>query len=190
MDNHGPNVIEHLDDTLGIQENQSIWSYKEKGFWILKYDNQPQKYSSSYITVGLGRHLLTQTSGKKIRQELMFTFWEEYAENKPEDKLASLSLDFLDRHIPIPNHQVIPWKGGVFEKFAFSAVYCTNARHMPENFELIEDEPNLIFAWLIPIYPEEQAFCMKYGWSNFENHINTQKPDFFSLTRERIKLII
>jgi hypothetical protein len=190
MNDIGPNVPEHLDKNLGIQDDQSIWSYKEMGFWILKYDDQPQKQACSYITAGLGRHLLEQESGQKIRQELLFTIWEEYTVNKPEDKLASLSLDFLDRHIPIPNHQVIPWEDGVFENYDFSAVYCTGARQMPEEFEMIEAEPNLIFVWLIPIYPTEQKFCKEYGWSKFEDLINEQQPDFFNLERDVIKLKI
>jgi len=190
MNNMGPNVPEHLDRILGIQEDQSIWSYEKKGFWIVKYDDQPQKQACSYITAGLGRHLLEQESGNKLRQELMFTFWEDFSEYKPEEKLASLSLDFLDRHIPIPNHQVIPWEGGVFENFDFSAVYCTGARQMPEEFEIIEDVINLIFIWLIPIYPEEQRFCNEYGWSKFEDLIYDQQPDFFNLERDEIDLKI
>ena len=84
MNELGPNVPEHLDNILGIQEDQSIWSYSENDFWVLKYDDQPQKHACSYITVGLGRHLLDQDSGTKIRQELMFTIWEEYTTHNPE----------------------------------------------------------------------------------------------------------
>ena len=55
MNNNGPDVPTHFDKTIGVQENQKIFSYKEKGFWILKFDNQPGSNLSSYITKAL-RH--------------------------------------------------------------------------------------------------------------------------------------
>lgn len=186
MTDIGPNVPKHLDRTIGVQEGQKIFSYKESGFWVLKYNNQPDRKACSYITAGIGRHILEQSSGSRIRQELMITVWEEFESLHPEHQLASLSLDLIDRHIPIPNNQVIPWSGGVFEGHNFSAVYCTSARHMPEEFEIIEDDPCLIFVWLIPIYPEEQAFINESGWSEFEKIIENEQPDFFNLKRPLI----
>lgn len=190
MNDLGPNVPEHLDSVLGIQENQQIWSFKESGFWILKYDNQPCDGACTYITVGLGRDLLEQDSGKKIRQELVLTVWGSFAGDSPEKRLASLALDFIERHIPIPNSQVIPWHGGIFEGRNFSALYCTSARHMPEKFEVIEGDPDLIFVWLIPIFPDEQRFCKEHGWKKFEDIIYEQQPDFFDLNRGQITLIL
>lgn len=184
----GPNVIEHYDGILGIQEDQKAWSFKEKGFWILKYENQPSKHASSYITVGLGRHLLAQESNKQIRQELIVTVWDEYAAYNPEVALTSLSFDYIERHIPIPNHQIIPWEGGVYDGLDFSAVYCIGARHMPEEFERIESDPELVFVWLVPIFSEEQAYCSERGWSDFEKLIEIQRPDFFDLKRSPLRL--
>ena len=184
----GPDVVKHLDQVLGIQEDQNAYSYKDEGFWVLEYKDKPSPNCISLVTIGLGRHLLKQESGGSIRQELIMTVWDEYSDFRPEEKVASLALDFLERHIPIPNHQVIPWEGGVFEGLEFSALYCTSARHMPEEFELIRGETDLIFVWLIPIYPEEQNYCINSGWSAFEELINDQQPDFFDLKRNKIKI--
>jgi len=190
MNNIGPNVPEHLDQTLGVQKDQNVFSYEEKDFWILEYSDQPDRGACSYITVGLGRHLLTQDSGSEIRQEFMITVWDDYINTHAENQLASLSLDLLDRHIPVPNNQVIPWQGAIFEKYEFSAMYCTSARHMTEEFEMIESEPNLVFVWLIPIYPEEQNYIQEVGWSKFENLVEIQQPDFFDLERPRVRVEI
>ena len=74
----------------------------------------------------------------------------------------------------------------MFGGLEFSAVYCTSARHMPETLEIIHGDPDLIYVWLIPIYPEEQRFCSEQGWEKFEELINSQQPDFFDLERPRI----
>lgn len=184
----GPNVVQHLDEILGVQEDQRIWSFKEDGFWVLEYTNTPTKHANTYLSTGLGRHVLGQNSGTPIRQELLMTVWEEYSSFDPAEKVASLSFDLLERHIPIPNHQVIPWHGGIFGGLKFSALYCTGARHMAEEMEVIEGDPNLVFVWLIPIYPSEQEFCKEMGWQAFEDKINKQQPDFFNLERPTVKL--
>ncbi|MCJ8311613.1 MAG: suppressor of fused domain protein [Saccharospirillaceae bacterium] len=190
MNNVGQNVPEHLDKVLGVQENQTTHSFEDNDFWILEYENTPFDKVKSYISVGLGRHLLKQPSGKNIRQELMFTILKKFEHVSIEKSLASLSLDFIDRHIPIPDNQVIPWQGGVFEDYEYSAVYCTSARHMPEEFEIINGNPLLVFVWLIPIFPEEREYIQIFGWESFEELIDEQQPNFFDLDRPRIDVKI
>jgi hypothetical protein len=182
------NLVEHLGRHFGDGDDQAqAWSFAESGYGIVTYPNQPFAGAITYLTTGLSRHILTQASGAQIAQELFISVRSEFAVCRPEVSLASLAEDFLERHTPIPNGQVIGWHKGVLEP-RFSAVFCTSARCFPETFEQIEGDPPTVFVWLIPITGVEATYCRTHGHQAFDDLLLAENPDLLDLDRPELPI--
>src|SRR6185369_4534715 len=183
-------LVEHLKRHLGEDDDKSApaLTFPDLGFGILTYLDQPVRGATTYLTVGLSRHVLSQASGKPISQELLMSVRTDTKNVRPEMSLASLAHDFLERHVPIPDGQVIGWHGGVFPDSRFTAIFCTSARYFPSEFERTDGDPPVVFVWLVPITQGEAMYCRTHGHSAFEELLLTQDPDLLDLERAELSL--
>ncbi|HVJ21030.1 MAG TPA: suppressor of fused domain protein [Polyangiaceae bacterium] len=182
-------LVDHLRIHFGEDGGDAAaWSFDDAGFGIVTYDDQPVRGAITYLTMGLSRHVLEQRSGKSICQELLMSVRADQKEISPERSLASLAHDFLERHSPIPDGQVIGWQGGVFPGSRFTAVFCTSARYFPESFAHVDCDPPIVFVWLIPITESEATYCRSHGASAFEDLLVAQDPDLLDLDRPELTI--
>ncbi len=182
-----PPLIEHIEHHLGDLEDSIVdsWGAGTKGskFQILELKDQPVPHAITYMTLGISDHLLEQETGP-IRQELIFSCWEDFAHLKPQTLVSAFGMEILDQQLAVHNHEVVGPGGPILGGLQVDSIYCISPRYFPEPFEVCEKlDPPVVFVWLVPLYQEEAQFVDSHGWEQFEQVLYEQDPDILDLER-------
>jgi hypothetical protein len=191
MDDSTPPLIRHIEKHLGVLDKNGnqrwVFGKGDSEFQIIKITDSPCEGANTYLTLGLSHHNFEQRSGNFLKQELMFSCWEDFESLKPELFVASVASMLLEKHFAIPNGQIIGPNGPILSNNLMESVFCVSPRYHPESLEVFDElEETLVFVWLIPIHNDEVQF--EKGCDKFEDVLDEKDPDFLDLERDSIEL--
>ncbi|MCL5802138.1 MAG: suppressor of fused domain protein [Gammaproteobacteria bacterium] len=199
-------ILEHLERYLGAYE-QSVdkyWSHlggraagvygeELKSYHVLGFKNQPIPGSHTYVTLGLGRHLLKQTAGigpnKDVRMELAMSAYDSVPAEAVVRVLSRFADDVLRLHEAPYDGEVIDWKTPLSENSEFRHLYCTHPFYFPEGLYLCtETDPKTVICMLFAVSAREASYAAVHGL-DFNRLIAEQMPDLLAFdSRNELKL--
>ncbi len=183
-------VIKHIEKYLGaITGGESISNEKDEKFLFAKFRNQPIENVTTYTSLGLSNHVVNIKDDKDIRMELIFSIYTEQESNLINDILFYIGNKILQNHKAPLRGQTIDIPKNILPDSSLTALYVSIPVFFEEDFAVIKGtDPDIIFAWLFPIFKEEKDFIIKHGWSKFEDILESAECDFWDLKREKIDL--
>lgn len=183
-------LIKHIEKYLGIITGGESVTIEEHGKVILlQFENQPFENVITHMTLGLSNHNLRLNDQKEVRMEVIISVCKEQNSPTLNDLLLYVSNKMLVNHKAILRGQVIHLPDNI-SLGSFSSLYVSNPVFFEDEFaSLNEIEPNVVFAWLFPIYKSEADFIHREGWNKFENFLQENEIDnFWNLNRDEFKL--
>lgn len=181
------NIIEHAEKFLGNISHGWKEKPSSEGLQVLLFENSPFEAVDTFMTAGLSHHELKISNQKMVRQELIFPV----SGTAPAETFVSLLLFIceliLRNHNAVLRGQVIRLPMEAAEKLGFDALYCSLPVFMDDEFAKFgESQPSTIIVWMMPIHKSEADYIDANGWSNFEDLLEKEDPDLFSLGRKAI----
>lgn len=183
-------LIKHIEKYLGnITGGESVIIEEYGKIILLQFENQPFEDVITHMTLGLSNHNLGINEQKEVRIELIISVYREQNNTTLDDLLLHISNKMLINHKAILRGQVIPIPGTI-SLGSFSSLYVSNPVFFEDEFaSLKEIEPNIVFAWLFPIYENEAEFIHREGWNRFEDFLQENEIDnFWDLNRDEFGL--
>ncbi|WP_211373205.1 suppressor of fused domain protein [Pseudoxanthomonas broegbernensis] len=181
------NIIGHAEKFLGnISQG---WKEKSSsdGLRVVCFRGAPLETVDTYMTVGLSRHELRISDEKKIRQELVCPVSGAGLSERIISLLLFISEYILVGHNAVLRGHVIRLPEDAVNKLGFDAVYCAIPVFMDDDFATIGgSQPLTVIVWAVPIYASEADYVDANGWGKFEELLEEESPDLFSLRREPI----
>jgi hypothetical protein len=177
---------EHIERYLGTIEYG--WSLKDEAcdLQVIKVSNQPVPGVIAYSTLGMSRTQLPMRGQRMVRQELLFAAYERYSPPKVASFLLTFCKHALSEGRALLRGDVVGPHKPLIPGVTADSVYCT----LPVAFDprlatFSGSEPPTVFVWLLPITNAESRFVRLNGWNNFENILDRESPDLWSLELRR-----
>jgi hypothetical protein len=125
--------------------------------------------------------------GREVRQELVFTAYENF----PAEEIASFMLSFCDyiltRNQALLRGNVVGPSAPLIPNVAVNSVYASIPVIFDESFSTYRtSSPHTVMVWLIPLLKEEAVFVKANGWNRFEEVLEHENPDLMELNRVSI----
>jgi Suppressor of fused protein (SUFU) len=188
-------LISHIERYLGAIQGGWKDNSSEHGISIASFKNTPCETVNTFLTLGLSKHVLALTDSKQVRHELVFSADETVPGTLVGSLLLSISEFLLVNHTSVHRGQVIRLPVnfvkniGFDSNFEFDAIYCSNPVYFDDRFACYtESDPPTVMVLLIPIYNIEADFIDNNGWGLFEDILEKDDPDLFSLDRKPVTL--
>ncbi|MFF1820714.1 suppressor of fused domain protein [Kribbella sp. NPDC058245] len=159
-------------------------------FQIVRFSGGSDADSVGYATLGLSRHpLLSSTSGRTIRQELLMLAAESVAPDQVASLLLQVGSMALAGHRPLLRGDVIGPADSIVPTSHLTALYVTMPVYFPDEFATFAGtDGDVVVAWLVPITTGEADFIASRGWDVFEDRLAEQDPHLVDLHRSGMKL--
>lgn len=183
-------LIEHIEKYLGtITGGESVIIEEYGKIILLQFENQPFEDIITHMTLGFSNHNLHINEQKEVRMEVIISVCKEQNNITLDDLLIHISNKMLINHKAILRGQVIPIPSTI-SLGSFSSLYVSIPVFHDDDFASLKDvEPNIVFAWLFPIYENEAEFIQREGWNRFEDFLQENDIDnFWDLTRNEFRL--
>lgn len=180
------NVADYLEEHLG-RIQQGYRSAELPALQVVRFADVPGPGLVTLATLGLSDHVLSQASGRAVRQEFLFvTHHEQFT-----DRLALMLLHVGDvvhgTHRALARGEVFDVGGRVDPSGVATAVYASVPVVFGDEFgECDATDPPTVMVWLFPVLPEEVEMIRTAGWSAFEDALEAGDPDLFDLMRKAI----
>ncbi|GHA22252.1 hypothetical protein GCM10008090_35080 [Arenicella chitinivorans] len=177
--------LRHHIDTFCGEEPDSLYKESSLKVSVARFDNVPDDGLTTFISIGLSGHLLQQRSGKSIRQEILLTVDNAYADFGIEKVIFSVAKIMLGQHKAVSRGQVLGPKGALFpeEGTNLTSLLCSYPAFFPEEFSFFENDETTVFVELIPTLSSEAEFIQKEGWSKFFEMIDKGRIDILNYNR-------
>ncbi len=184
METRATGFIKHLETTL----SEITQGWKADQINVASFSKQPFEQAVTYVTLGLSHHILALPHQRIVRLELIFTAYENYADNYIVSFLEDVSNLILSEHQAILRGEFIKLANPIIPLSPLNYVYVTIPSSIfDETLDIYKDsEPATILALLIPIREAEAQFIQKYGWNKFEDIMEVADWDMFDLDRKII----
>lgn len=183
-------IIKHIEKYLGnITGGESVTIEEYGKIILIQFENQPFAEIITHMTLGLSNHNLRLNDPKEVRIELMISICKEQNSPTLNDLLIYVSNKMLGNHKAILRGQVIHLPDNV-SLGDFSSLYVSTPVFFEDDFASLKDvEPNIVFAWLFPIYENEADFINREGWNKFEDFLQENEIDnFWDLNRNKFMI--
>jgi len=183
-----PHLIDFLEQQLGTMAGGQIFeSEPELRVQVARFENQPVPDATTYVTTGISKHLLHQTSGPEIKLELLACAWSRFRHARIDSLLFAISQEILSSHHAPAHGDVIGPRGPIAEGSKLEAFYFMPPLYHTETMEALDsDGAQILFVWALPISAAEAAFIRREGWEAFEERIHLLDPDLMDLERASI----
>ena len=158
-------------------------------FQIVKYKSGPFHGTVTYSTLGLSKQkLVSPTTKKEIRQELIFVSYSSFGDNNIPGILQQVGIQAMKNKVAYLRGDVIGPYGKMFENSCLEALYSSIPVYFPETFQTFKVDGDLpiIQTWLFPITFDEAKFIKENGWDEFENRLVEIDPDLVDFKRQSI----
>lgn len=180
-------LLDHIENHIGIIDEGWKLQPSLSGIRVVSISGKPSNKVVTFITLGLSEHILPMPDGREVREELIFSSYED----SPKEMIVSFLLTFsnfiVTKHQALLRGDVVGPSDSIIPGISLCAVYSSIPVIYDDTFATFtETVPPTIFVWLIPIYKEEAEFIGINGWSQFEDILEAKDPDLFDLKRERI----
>lgn len=154
---------------------------------VICFEDAPEVGVSTFVTLGLSKHVLQLRSDKTVRHELVMPVAHGVSSALPVQLLLSLAEFVLESHVALLRGQVVPLPNAAQRELGFIAVYCASPSFVADAFATCrESNPATVVVWTIPIYYSEVAFIREIGWSAFEDILEQTNEDLFAWDRSSV----
>lgn len=179
-------LVAHLESTLGRIE--CGWTRAEPGLHlpvrVARFSDIPVTGLTTFATLGLSNHELTQSSGRPIRAELVLSCWNRYRDIEVPAILDLVAEDLTDSGTLPSRGSIVGPAGPLFNGFSLTALYCSTPFLFPDDFATwTGSSPPTVMMQLIPVTDDESSLVRTKGWDSFEDHLEKHDPDLFDLRR-------
>ena len=184
-ESQGVALKSHIDKFCG-EKPDAIFHEELTGITVARFNNIPDDGLTTYISIGLSGHILSQQSGQKIRQELLVTVDNEFSELPIEDVIFVVAKSTIEKHFALMRGEVIDSGGLLFPEISgvrLTSILCSYPAFFSDDFSFFENEETTVFVELIPITTDEAEFVHKEGWSKLFDNIDEGVIDILNLRR-------
>lgn len=181
------NIIEHAERFLG--KFTCGWGDRdvENGINIITFSKRPTPNLKVFMSVGLSKHILTVTKQKTVRLELLFVTCVDANSAIVSSLMLSLCESILESHQAVLRGNVITLDKEFFKKTDIYGIYYTVPCIFDERFcTLHETTPPTVIAWAIPLQKKDVDFIEEYGWKPFEDLLEKDSFDLYSLKNKKL----
>jgi len=162
---------------------------EETSAWVCQFPGQPGSGAVTYLTLGLSETRLHQSSGRPIRQELLFSCYQGAPEQEIVALLEAVAGSILADGHALERGSVLDTEGPLVEGASVESLYCTAPAYFPESLHVFRGvTPPVFFIWLVPLTQGEARCAAEKGWEPFEDLLQATDPDLLDLCREGIEL--
>ncbi|RDH42207.1 suppressor of fused domain protein [Zooshikella ganghwensis] len=181
---HSEALRDHI-DRFCRDEPDNLFKEDLTKISVAKFDNIPDSGLTTFISIGLSGHLLKQDSGRSIRQELLLTVDNLYADFAIEEVIFSVAKLILKDHKAVSRGQVIGPKGLLFpeEDSNLTCLLCSYPAFFPDDFSFFENSETTVFVELIPMLTREAELSNQIGWEKFFGLIDDGEVDILNYHR-------
>ena len=174
--------IDHIESHLGpIQDGARL----RPGVQGVRFLDRPDRGATTFMTLGLSSHVLTQRSGVGVRIEFVIACRDAFVQPfNPLSVLADVCSQVLPGHSAPARGTVYGPRGRFFRESEMEALYCASPVYFPENLCKFGGyaEP-FVLVWLVPITTPEAHYVGTNGWQSFEELLAHVDPDLLDLGR-------
>jgi hypothetical protein len=154
---------------------------------VCLFEDRPVSAALTYATLGLSRHVLDMPGGRGVRQELLLPVWRRFEDDDLARLLAWVAEQIVGEHHAQLRGDVIPLGLPIARGSRCSALYVSLPVVFPGELATCDEtDPPSVFAWLVPIHPEEADCVKREGWGAFEDQLERADPDLFDLGRSPV----
>lgn len=183
-------ILNHITENLS-SINEIIQVEKPSGgyppFELIKITDQPCKGAITYCTIGISNKLFIKPDSTPIRHELLFTTYNEFANEEVVHWIFSIGENLLKNKESIELGLVINLIEPIYKESELNAVLFTTPKYFSEElYSMDKIQPHIVFAWIIPITHQEAKYIKQKGYDCFDEILGEQDPDLLDLRRESI----
>lgn len=178
-------IDQHLERHLGpIARGWGGYVGEPAGIQVSLFEERPMPSTVTYATLGLSRHILDMPRGREVRQELLLSVSRHFADDDLAKLLVYVADGLLRKHHALLRGEVLPLGHPVARGSRCNGLYVSLPVVFPDALATCDDtQPATVFAWLIPLHPEEAEIVTRLGWNEFEDQPERAGPDLFDLER-------
>jgi len=177
--------IDHIESHLGpIQDGARL----REGVQGVRFRDRPNPGATTFMTLGLSNHVLTQRSGVDVRIEFVIACHDAFVEGfNSLSVLADVCDQVLPDHSAPARGTVFGPRGRFFEGSEMEALYCASPVYFPDDLCKFGgfSEP-FVPVWLVPITKLEAHYVGTNGWNSFEELLARVDPNLLDLRRRSL----
>lgn len=156
------------------------------GVQLLRFRGTPLRRVDTVATLGLSRHLLTQPSGRPIRQEFVGCARSGKAQALA-GVLGTIADSVVASHRAILRGQVFRSPNPLFGSSGMTCLVCLEPWYWPAGFERVEGaSPTTMVGWLVPITECEARLVEEAGVDKFESMLTDFPVDLVDFGRTSV----
>ncbi|WP_250627765.1 suppressor of fused domain protein [Pinirhizobacter soli] len=177
-------IIDHIRTYVGAPTD--VWddSAGEIDLRLATIRGVPDPEVDTWITIGLGKHVLRLPSGKDVRQEFVFSHRRTIPDSAVNSLLFFICEICLSRHAAYAKGDLIELPAEAITSTGVTALYCTSPIQFDDAFDVYEGtDPPTVFVWLTPITTSEVLFVQENGWQLFESRLDAENTDVYDALR-------
>jgi hypothetical protein len=180
-------LVGHVESILGRIDAGWSDEESESGIVVVRARDQPDKGASTYVTLGLSRHVLAMGAGHEVRQELVFAADHRVEGGHIAAFLQSFAEFVVGEHRALLRGEVIGPSEPVLPGTRLNAVYAAMPVLHDERLRILEGtQPPTVFVWVVPLHEEEAGFVREHGWEAFEDRLEAAEVELCDLDRESV----
>jgi hypothetical protein len=182
-------LVEFVESILGKSNGGSVITSRESAerYFITRFIDTPASGSTTFMTLGLSEHRLTQ-SDSHVRQELLFAHYDQFVKMEAEKLVAAIAVERVASHCALFRGEILGPAGELGADTIMQSLYCSAPSYFPQALRVFDekDYDPTVFVWLIPIHETEVDFVRTNGHEEFEILLEKRDPDLLDLHRASI----
>lgn len=180
-------LVRHIETTVGRIDSGWMPEASGTGIVVARIHDQPDEGTSTFVTLGLSRHLLVMTSGREVRQEFIFAARDRFESQQIASFLQTLAESVGQSHHALLRGDVVGPSDPLIPGIRLNAGYAAiPVLHDPRLRTFDRTDPATVFVWIVPIHGEEADFVRRNGWETFEERLEEAEIDLCDLERNPI----
>jgi hypothetical protein len=144
---------------------------------------------TTWATLGLSNHHLSQSSGRGLHQELLMHLTNARQPTDPAGVLFQLAGELIQRGRGLGRGEVIGPRGKLFADTEMTALVAASPGYLPDSFAICETPATpVVMTLLVPLTEQEARFAVERGWRALEAIFVEQDPDLTDPRRVSVQL--
>ena len=179
-------LVDHLERFLGpidsgIQGDDST----PPGVQVIRFGvDRPFTGVTTWATLGLSHHHLTQSDGRSLHQELVMHLSTIHQPSTIAGLLFQAAAELIQRGHGLTRGEVIGPRERLFAETDMTALVAASPVYLPDSFAVCDTPAGPVaLTWLIPLTQAEAHFTLDHGWPALEAIFVAQDPDLTDLSR-------
>lgn len=179
-------LLEHVESTVGRIDSGWRASESESGISVARIRDQPYDGVSTYVTLGLNRHVL-RMNAREVRQEFIVTA-DDHVDGRPIASFLQTFAEFVaGKRRALLRGEVVGPSDPVVPGSEMKAIYAAlPVLHSDALRTFDGTSPPTVFVWIVPIHSDEAECVRRHGWDAFEDRLVEADPDLCDFARSSV----